>query len=317
MNRRRLLAALGSVLVARAVSAQERVRMVGYLSNGADAKWLADALSARGYVPGRNLRIDLRIAADGRSARTLAAELVAARPEVLVAFRATLVDALVAETTAIPIVCGGTADPVGVGYAKTLQRPGRNITGISYGIPEVAEILVGLMRKLLPRVRSIVAIVERADRGDGGWRRVWAAFEAKARAAGVAWEVASFPSFEDMERLLARLDPAFDLPYFVQYPEGIDLARVGQVTRRRRFVTFAASPEMVRAGLLAHYSIDHADARGRVAGLVDAILRGANPAEMPWELPDRTSFVVNRATAKAVGLELPADILARATEILD
>jgi putative ABC transport system substrate-binding protein len=86
--------------------------------------------------------------------------------------------------------------------------------------------------------------------------------------------------------------------------------------RRHRLASFSAIPQLARDGVLLHYSIGHADAHGRLAAIVDLLLRGANPAETPFELPDRTTCIVNRATAKAIGITLPAEILARATEIV-
>ena len=303
----------------RGLAQPARVRLLGYLSNGADATWLSRPLAERGHVEGRNLRIETRTAQDERSAvERLAAELVALKPDALVAFGALNVGSLAALTRTIPIVCGGTADPIGLGYAKTLRRPGRNITGLSYGVPEVAEILVGLMRSVRPRVRRILAMFGRSDRDDGleGWGRVMRPFENAARAQAIAWTLVRNGALSELEEALAPLDPAADVVYFVNLEKSVELSVAVAAAARRRLAAFSAPVQGVRDGALIHYSIDHAQPQLRVAALVDQVLRGANPAEIPFELPDRTTFIVNRATARAIGIELSPELLARATEVI-
>ena len=108
------------------------MRVVGYLSNGADGSTLSRDLAARGYVAGRDLRIVVKMSSrDKRELEASARALLADRPDVLVAWGAHNIGVLARLTRTVPIVCGGTADPVGIGYAKSIRRPGGNITGLS------------------------------------------------------------------------------------------------------------------------------------------------------------------------------------------
>lgn len=318
-DRRAALTGLLALAAApRALAQRARVRTVGYLSNGADPAWLVKLLAASGHVEGRNLRLEVRTAPpETRDTEKVAAQLVEMRPDVLLAFGARNVSVLARLTKAIPIVCGGTADPVGIGFAETVRRPGGNITGLSYGIPEIAQILVGLMRTVKPRLQRILALTERKEAdGQQGWGNVLRSLEGRARGAGIAWELVRVGSAAETERALAPLEPATALVYYIDVTGVLANARAAELANGRRLASMAANTALGRAGVLMHYSIDHADPQRRVAAIVDQVLRGANPAEIPFELPDRTTFIVNRATAKAIGVELPPEVLARATEIV-
>jgi putative ABC transport system substrate-binding protein len=319
MNRRSTLLALAAALAPRAW-ANNAVRLVGYLSNGAGSKVLAEPLAKFGYVEGRNIRFEVRMSTrDEKALARIAGELVAARPEVVVAFGIRNIRALARHTATIPIVCGETADPVGLGIARSLARPGANITGLSAGIPEVATILVGLMRTVRPALRRVVTFVG----GDSGeslvdlWGAIIQTAIAEAKRAGLDWEIRPQPPAAGLERALGDIQPESGMLYSLGPPEGVPDEQFASLARRRRIAVMSAGSALVRAGGLMHYSINHADRMGRIAALVDRLLRGAKAAETPFELPDRTTFILNRATARAIGLELPAHVLARATEIID
>jgi putative ABC transport system substrate-binding protein len=317
------LSAIAALALPGRIGAQARsdapVKVVGYLSSGAGKEALSGSLAERGYVEGRNLRIELRQGSnDDKELEARARELVQARPDVLVAWGGANVNALARQTRAIPIVCAGTADPVGMGYAKTLRRPGGNITGLSYGLPEMAEVIVGLMQAVRTTLRRIVVYVA-GDRGSaaGGWGLVLRSIEAAAQQAGLSYEVAAIESLADFQRSIGAMDAATSIAYIVRLPDSVKAADAAAVLVRRRMASATSSARFAREGLLMHYAIEHADARRRIAALIDTLLRGANAAEVPFELPDRTTFVVNRRTARAIGLELAPAVLARATEIVD
>jgi putative tryptophan/tyrosine transport system substrate-binding protein len=318
--RRQALAILGSAALAPCAWAKDAVRVVGYLSNGAGADVLAKPLARFGYAEGRNIRFEVRMTSrDEAELDRSAAELVAARPEVMVSFGIRNIRALARHTSTIPIVCGETADPVGLGIARSLARPGGNITGLSAGIPEVAPILVGLMRAVRPALRRIITLVGEDTSGRAGdhWGRIIQAAIGEAKRVGLAWEIRSLATPEGLERALSGLSPDSDILYTIAPPQGVKDIQVATLTRRRRLAIVSAGTGLVRAGGLMSYSIDHADPMGRVAALVHKLLRGAKPADTPFELPDRTTFLVNRATARAIGVELPPHVLVRATEIID
>lgn len=320
IDRRRLLGALCAAAIVPAARGQGRVQTLGYLSNGAHVSMFAKPLAEYGFIEGANLRLEMRVAPAkaGQQRDRLADELVRAPSDVLIAFGAANIDALARATKTIPIVCGGTADPVGVGYAKSLRRPGGNITGLSYGVPEMAEILVGTVRMAKPGVRRIATIVGGDPEGGGeGWRRILRSVEQVAGAGGIEFRLHAAQSLKDIEGVLDRLDPRRDAVYFVTLPPG-ELSRPSAAACiRRRLFSTSTSDDHVRAGMLMHYSINHADPNRKVAAIAASLLRGARAADTPFELPDRTVFIVNRATARAIGLELPPAILARATEVID
>jgi putative ABC transport system substrate-binding protein len=321
-SRRRALSAIAALAIPGRVGAQARsdapVKVVGYLSRGAGKEAISSVLAERGYVEGRNLRIVFRAhTKDEDELEAMARELVQARPDVLVAWGGANINALARQTRTIPIVCAGTADPVGMGYAKTLRRPGGNITGLSYGLPEMAEVIVGLMQVVRTGLRRIVVYVAGDPGSVGGWGPVLRSIEAAARQSGLSWEVAAIGSLADFQRSIATMDAATSMAYIVRLPDSMSAADAAAALVRRRMASATNSVHYVRDGVLMHYSIDHADERRRVAAIIDTLLRGANAAELPFELPDRTTFVVNRRTARAIGLELAPAVLARATEIVD
>lgn len=318
MNRRAAIALLGTAALAPAAFAQVRARTVGYLSNGADPAWLLRALAAHGYVEGRNLRVVVRDASAGGHLEELARELVALPADVLVSFGGANTSALAGATRAIPIVCGGTADPVRTGYARSLRRPGGNITGLSYGVPEFADISVGLMRAILPGLKRIVAVVKSGGRGadTSGWGDFIGAFESAARAGGQDWEIVAKGTGAELEKLVAGVDRRITFIKFVRQPDDVTYGSVAAMLLRHRVASFSAGPELVRHGGLLHYSLAHSDSHRRIAAIVDQLLRGANVAEVPFELPDLTTCLVNRATARSIGVTLPPEVLARATEIV-
>lgn len=317
MKRRALLVSGVAMAILPSRPAAQRVRTIGYLSNGADASTLEKALAARGYVPGRDLRIIVQFSSrDKRELEERARALVAARPDVLVAWGAHNIHALARLTRTVPIVCGGTADPVGIGYAKSIRRPGGNITGLSYGVPEMAPIIVGLMRAVRPELHRITMFTAESRQGPEGWSVIVRSIEAAAREKSIGWEYMQVGSTSHLERALDPLDPRTSVAYLVNVGSVVDGEGAAKALIRRRLASSTNGSGFVRKGVLMHYSIDHADPPARVAAIIDTLLRGADPAEVPFDLPEQTTFVLNRATAKAIGITLSPELLARATEIV-
>jgi putative ABC transport system substrate-binding protein len=309
-HRRALLAALVAAAAAPHVLASEqtRMRVLGCFASRGEATPLTRAMAELGHRDGENLRFDVRQHA-GSEASALAEaarQLVAARPDVLVALWPYEISALLAATHSIPIVCGSIPDPVGAGFARSLRRPGGNVTGLSTGSHETWPLVIGMLRTLRPRLRRIavihspgmpVAIQMRTHR------------EA-AEAAGISWSQVAVSTPEEVERALAPLagEALHMAPINVRGLPAVLL----DIAHRHRILTFGGYP-----GTLMGYSRYFADEMQRIAATVDKVLRGANPAEIPFELPDRTSFVVNRVVARRIGVEIPPDMLLRATEVID
>jgi putative ABC transport system substrate-binding protein len=312
--RRALLAVLPVLALSPGILAQprERMRRIGYLSGGAGAEALLKPLGEMGWVEGRNLQVEFRVQPDSDPVRlaAVASELVRANVDVLFANLPQRVRALAAATRTIPIVCSGDPDPVGAGLAQSFARPGGNVTGLAVDVAAAMESYIGLLRAVLPRLQRVAFVAIRAGLTQKSFEQI----AARARGLGVAWETILGVTPEDVERLIAKVrDPAREAFIFPQVQEQVPMTGVAALAIRRRIVAVGNA----REGLLMQYVAVHSNPQRRLAAILDKVLRGENPAEIPFELPDRTELVVNRATARAIGPELSPEILLRATEVID
>jgi putative ABC transport system substrate-binding protein len=172
------------------------------------------------------------------------------------------------------------------------------------------ESYIGLLRAVLPRLQRVAFVAIRAGLTQKSFEQI----AARARGLGVAWETILGVTPEDVERLIAKVrDPAREAFIFPQVQEQVPMTGVAALAIRRRIVAVGNA----REGLLMQYVAVHSNPQRRLAAILDKVLRGENPAEIPFELPDRTELVVNRATARAIGPELSPEILLRATEVID
>lgn len=309
--RRRALASFLAVMggaPALALGA-ERTRTVGYLSAQADGSEIVRALAAYGHFAGRNLRFEVRYARPGL-ADAAAAELARLRPDALVAFGSERTRALRRATTTIPIVTGRLEDPVGDGLARSLARPGYNVTGLSFGNGPTGRMLCVLLRRVLPGVSRLVWI------GYDGASVEHVSFAAGAREAGVTVAWLQVADADEGERAMARLDPAADVVGLAPWLPDRDLDRLIRRAASWRLATAGVYAHIPESGGLLSFAQRYADPIDRVAALLDKVLRGADPADIPFEMPDRTELVVNARTARSLGIALPDDLLLRATKVI-
>jgi putative ABC transport system substrate-binding protein len=304
-RRRLLLGTIAAAIAGPGAWAQGRPGgpLLGFLADAGMAQEILKPLAELGYVQGSNLRVEVLGAAAPKALPAAASRLLALRPDVLVADGPAVV-VLAAFTREIPIVCGGVPDPVGSGLAQSLARPGGNVTGLSTGSPDTAGIVLGLLKQMRPRLRRIVVL-----HAEGVPVQVQMRTHAEAaKAAGLEWVPMQVASVDDVERLA---------PYA---GEAAWLAPLGhprlwkpvlEAAHKHRIATIGGYP-----GALMWYGRDFTDAPRRIAAIVDKILKGAKPADIPFELPDRQYFTLNRSTAQAIGIEIPADVLLRATEVV-
>jgi len=307
-RRRALLAALVSVAACpRALASdRDRIRVAGSLGSWGTAR-LSKAMAELGWREGENLRVESRKPVEPLASGLAAAarELVAARPDVLLARMPYEISALLAATHSIPIVCGSIPDPVAAGFAKSLRHPGGNVTGLSTGSHEVWPIVIGMLRTLRPRLKQIAVFHSPQMPVEIQMR----SHRETAEAAGIAWSHVAVSTTAEVERALAPLagEAIHMAPIAVDgLPE-----QVLELAHRRRILTFGGF-----GATLMGYSRYFADENRRIAATLDKVLRGANPAEMPFELPDRTHFRLNRVTARRIGVEFPSDMLMRADEVV-
>jgi putative ABC transport system substrate-binding protein len=330
MRRREFLAALGGSaaavwpLAARAQQG-ERMRRIGVLTPVAadDAEGharltaFAQGLQELGWTVGRNIRIDYRWG-DGKPAsmRKLADELASLAPEVILANSSAAVSPLLQATRTVPIVFAAVADPVGAGYVESLARPGGNATGFLVFEYSMAGKWLELLKEIAPRVTRVAVLRDSAIAAGPGF---FGAIQAPASALGVELRPVDVQDSGEIERSVAA---------FAQTPNGglIVTGSPAATARRDLIVKLATRHRLpaiysvrayVAAGGLISYGTDFLDQFQRAAGYVDRILKGEKPSDLPVQAPTKFELVINLKTAKALGLDIPQTLVARADEVIE
>jgi putative tryptophan/tyrosine transport system substrate-binding protein len=324
MQRRTFIALFGAAAVPWpfAARAQQAMPTVGFIRSSAEAGFdhLVAAfrlgLSDAGYVDGRTIKIELRWC-DGSKERlsTLATELVRNDVKVIVG-NASAMEAVMAATKTVPIVFVSGNDPVTGGLVANLHRPGGNITGVSYFEVPLAAKRLELLTELLPKAGNIAALINPNFTGAQSEQQH---LETAARAMGRKMLIVSASTEDAIDGAFAQLTQA-----------NIDALLVGGspffVGRRRQITTLAlrhAMPaiyvqrEYVQAGGLASYGASQIDAYRRAGSYVSRILKGERPGDLPVELPSKFELIINRQTAKALGIEIPTKLLFTADDVIE
>ena len=329
MRRREFITLLGGTAAAWPLAARaqpaDRLRRVGVLMPGAaDDPTGQSRISAflqrfrdLGWTEGRNVSIDVnKDAADQDGIATAAAELVGSKPDVILTSGSGSLLALLRETRSIPIVFAQVFDPVGAGFVKSLARPGGNVTGFTPAEFELGGKMLEILKELAPGVSQVSVMLNRNFAAHSGMLRV---IEAAAPSVRVQVTPADVQSGADIEHTIAAL---------VRRPNGGLIVLTGQNTHVHRNLIFALAAKhrlpaiysyryyVTQGGLLA-YGVDVVDLYRHAASYVDRILKGEKPADLPVQQPTRFEFVINLKTAKALGLEVPPTLLARADEVLE
>jgi putative ABC transport system substrate-binding protein len=312
------LGCLGASFAVRAQTARA-VRRIGMLSGGTlstsePAPFYA-ALRELGWIEGENLIIERRGAAGKSDAvPALAAELVRLQPDLIWTEGAVASIATKNATTTIPIVAI-SGDPVRLGLVSSMSHPGGNITGLSLIAPELAAKRLEILHELMPNATRVGEIVDRANRY---WYAVKEDYEqafASLKLQPVFVEIASGDAIpaaiaeianRRADALIVRGDPML-------YSNRPQIARLAM---QHALPTIAESRRMPEAGVLMSYGPDGPAAGRRVASIVDRILRGAKPGDIPIEQPTKFELVINLKTAKALGLTIPQSLLQRADEVI-
>ena len=316
-----ILAAMALPAVARAQPAQRRHRL-GYLTGGSVAtrqKWigaLLEGLAEQGYERGRNLDILLK-GADTRFERlpALAAEMLAWKPDVIVASTTPGVLAAKAATTRIPIVMVAQGDPLGVGIVRSLARPEANVTGFSNATVELVGKRVQLLKDMLPRARRFAAIV---NSDDSNVERQMANARTTAQALGIELApIVQVRGVRDLDAALAQAAAADGAVRFVDPLTSVLRPAIQQAAARHRVpVSYPFAEDVALGGLMA-YGANQAHIYRRAAQAVHRLLRGATPAEIPVELPTVYEFAIHLGAARALGITVPQSLLAGATDVFE
>jgi putative tryptophan/tyrosine transport system substrate-binding protein len=330
VRRREFIQLLGGAMivapgvVAAAQSAQ-KVHRIGLLTPGAPANPdagsqgapLFRALAQRGYVLDRNLLFDSQGAA-GRVERLpqLVDELVANRVEVIITFGFPTALAAKQHAATIPLVVLGAGDPVATGLVDSLPRPGGHVTGITEIATDLSAKRLELLKEAVPTITR-VAVLWNAD--DLGMTLRYRAAEAVGRTIGVAVTPLGVRAPDDFDGAFSAMtrDPPDAILMVTDVLTRLNRKRVYEFAAAHRLPAIYEEDTFARDGGLMSYGPDRDEVLARAAGLVDRVLKGAKPAELPLEEPTRFRFAINLKTAEALGLTVPPSILGRADEVIE
>jgi putative ABC transport system substrate-binding protein len=322
MRRRAFIAALGGVALAPLAARGQQTGKplsIGFLSAGSASGWgpwvatFEKRLRELGWIDGRTVAIEYRWA-DGRSDRSaeVAAEFVRLKVNVIVA-GGIAVPALKRATSVIPIVFALSTDPLGDGLVASLARPGGNVTGLSNQANDLASKRLGLLREAVPALRRLAILVNVGYPAAAIETR-----EVKAAARNLDVAVYEIRRAEDIAPAFEAIKGKADALYVVSEPLVTShRIRINTLAQSARLPSIHATREFVEAGGLMSYGPNYSDQFRRTAEIVDKILRGAKPGDIPVEQPTKFEHVVNQTTAKAIGLTIPESFLARADEVIE
>jgi putative ABC transport system substrate-binding protein len=269
-----------------------------------------------GWIEGRTVAIEYRWA-EGRSERfaEIAAEFVRLKVDVIVTWAGGPVIAAKQATTVIPIVFASQTDPVGTGLVASLSRPGGNVTGLSVQQTDTVSKRLELLREIVPGL-SRLAIM--ANAGGPGAMLEMAEVRDTARSLGFEVSTVEIRRVEDIALAFDALKGRVQALYISTDPLMFtNRIRINTLAQGARLPTMYSQREYVEVGGLISYGANLPDLFRRAGDFVDKILRGMKPADIPVEQPTKFDLVINLVTAKALGLEVPSTLLARADEVIE
>jgi len=328
VNRRKFITLLGSAAawpLAATAQQPERVRRIGVLTPFAaddpEAKARVEAfvqaLQQLGWSVGRNLQMDIRWGAgDAERTRHYAAELVALAPDAILAAGGATVGPLLQATRSVPIVFTLTPDPVGAGFVDSLAHPGGNATGFTNFEYGIGVKWLELLKEIAPRVTRAAVLRDPAIPAGIG---EFGAIQAVAPSLGIELRPIDMREAGEIERVVTA---------FARSSNGglIVTSNAWGIVHRDLIIALASRHRLpvvypfrvfISAGGLVSYGPDTIDPHRRAADYVDRILRGDKPAELPVQAPTKFELAINLKTAKALGIEMPASVLARADEVIE
>jgi putative ABC transport system substrate-binding protein len=327
LKRRDFITLLGGAmawpLTARAQQG-ERMRRIGVLSPAAeddqDNKVRLAAFQQRlqelGWTDGHNVRIDYRFAAaKSENYPKYAAELLALAPDVILASGSSLAPMLQATRT-VPIVFAFAADPVGTGLIESLSRPGGNATGFLFFEYDLSAKWLELLKEIAPSVTR--AAVLRDPTGVTGIGQ-FAVIQSVARSVGVEVTPLNLRDAGETERAVTAFARSSNRGLVVAASALASVQRdlIIELAARHRLPAVYFERHFIAGGGLISYGADFVDLHRRAAGYVDRILKGEKPADLPVQAPTKYELAINLKTAKALGIDIPPTLLARADEVMD
>lgn len=321
IRRREFLITLGSMTVAGPLAVraeQPKMPTIGALVIGnvsPEEFWrvFRQGLRDLGYIEGQNIRFEFR-SAQGQIDRLpeLAAELVRLKVDVIVTWFTPTAVAAKQATREIPIVMAETGDPIGTGLVMSLSRPGGNVTGIASVTAELAGKSVQLIRDMLPSARRVAAL---ANATDPFSKPFLEQIQRGGEVTGTAIKPIRISNNEEFESAFAAMER--ERPDAIIVQPSLPSKRAAELALQHRVPAVSVPRWFVDEGGLMSYSPIYADLFHKAAVYVDKILKGAQPADLPVEQPTRFQLVINMKTAKAIGITVPAALLARADEVIE
>ena len=305
----------------------DQLRRIGVLSNISESdteaqsmvKALHRGLRELGWINGRNVQIDHRWAAGNpRQAVAFAKELLALKPDVMVAHTTPSVLALSKETDTIPIVFVQISDPIGTGFITNLAHPGGNITGFTNFESSIGGKWVEMLKEAAPGI-SRIAFLFNPRTAPYVTRYYQAALEASARSLGVQPSANPVDNAREIESTIGAFgrEPGGGL---IVMPDSFNIVHRDQIialTLQHRLPNISPYRFTVDEGGLMSYGVDQVDLFRRAAAYVDRLFKGANTAELPVQAPTKFELAINLKTAKALGLTVPDKLLVAADEVIE
>jgi ABC-type uncharacterized transport system substrate-binding protein len=299
-----------------------RVYRIGFLWEGPDVfpdaiEAFGQGLSDLGYVEGRNLTIEYRWG-EGKPEKmlALAKELVRLKVDIIVAPSSIYTEAAKQATSTIPIIFMSHADPLGTGHVASLAHPGGNVTGLSLMMPETTVKGLELFKEVVPTLSRVAVIFDPATPSHGPALKAAEAGGPKLRLRIKPVSVGSATEYESAFSSIVREHAdgvlVLSTPLFIAGAKPL-----ADLTMAHKLPSLFGPSHNVQAGGLMSYSPDRADQWRRASVYVDKILKGAKPADLPVQQPTKFELVINLKTAKALGLEIPPMLLARADALIE
>jgi putative ABC transport system substrate-binding protein len=325
ISRRTFIGTLAGGLLAAPLAAQAhggKVRRIGYLDQGSAAhnkpylEAFQQGLRHLGWVEGQNIALEIRFA-EGRTDQlpSLAADLVRLKVDVIATSSTPAALAAKRATTTIPIVIGFAADPVGSGIVTSLARPGGNITGWTHQGFELRRKYLQLLKEVVPGATRFGVLWNPTNQVHGPSLKI---IEAAASQLRVELHEVGVQDPQQLENAFSALAQK-RVEGIVVFPDGMFLAQTPLIialAARQRLPVMYGVREYVEAGGLMAYGANLPEMYRLGAAIVDKILRGAKPADLPVEQPTKFELLINLKTAKALGLTIPPSLLLRADEVI-
>jgi ABC-type uncharacterized transport system substrate-binding protein len=310
------LALLAAPLAAEAQPAG-KVYRIGFLRSGPAPETFIEGfrqgLRELGYVEGQNVTIEYGVAASADQLPAAAAELARRKVDILIASGTPSVPPAKRATTTIPIVFVASIDPVATGIVTSLARPGGNVTGLAGIHADLMGKRLELLREAVPRLSRVAVLSHAANPGNAQYIKHG---ELAAQALGLQLQIVAVRDAGELERAYGEARGAGAVVQLDDVLFTTHRRRVAELAVKHQLPTMYGFREFVDAGGLMAYGPDWPDLYRRAAALVDKILKGAKPANLPIEQPTKFELVINMRTAKALGLTIPQSILLRADEVI-